>query len=510
MKLCLNYKNPIDQLLSKQGHNYKNLPFITDSKSSQSISYCEFDKIISSVSYILHKHGIKSGNRVLIQIENKPEFLFFYFGILRLGGVVVPINPSLTFNEVENIKSSFEIDFFVTLDLSLYKLNCNKDDKFLMNFQKFSFIEVAEKANNFNLSEISICKDSTSIILCTSGTTNIPKGVELSLTSIFNNTLSICERINFKKKVIMCVLPLFHTNGQIINVFAPFLMGGKIILTPSFNLFSIATFWKDVIRYKVNIVDVVPSFLNLLIKFENKEFSFPIETLDFIICGGAPLSKEVEIVFEKKFKCTIIQEYGLTEGTCVSIASSIDIKKSGSIGKPLNCNDIKLIDDYGKDVEVNEIGEIIIRGKNVMKGYFKQKELTEKVIKNNWLHTGDIARFDELGNFYIVGRKKNIIIKGGENIYPKDIDDVLARIQTVKESITIGLPNEVFGNEIVSFVVTESNHKLSEKEIILFCKNNLPSFHCPSSIQFIDLLPKTKSGKIIQRELLALIKKNNL
>jgi long-chain acyl-CoA synthetase len=252
---------------------------------------------------------------------------------------------------------------------------------------------------------------------------------------------------------------------------------------------------------KVTIFIGVPTlYFELLRVPERKQF----DTSSLRICtsGGAAMPVEVMKKFEKEFGGAILEGYGLTETSPVATYNmSIELRKPGSIGLPLEGVEIKIVDNNGNEVPTGEKGELIIRGYNVMKGYYNKPEETEKVLKNGWLHTGDIGKTDEDGYFYIVDRKKDMIIRGGANIYPRQVEEVLYCIDGVTEAAVIGVPDEKYGEEVKAFLALKPGTKLTADEVIEYCKSRLATFKCPKSVEFRDSLPKGNTGKILKRVL---------
>jgi len=286
----------------------------------------------------------------------------------------------------------------------------------------------------------------------------------------------------------------------VINVLAPLVSGGSVVLCGSYSTLNLARFWETVSHYQVNVIDVVPTILVLLLKLKSKKQE-DISSLSYIICGAAPLTIELQREFEARFGCIVVQEYGLTEATCVSSINSLSRRKLGSIGLPLAANEMKIVNPVGTEILPGEIGEIIIRGENVMQGYYEHPDLTRGVIREGWLHTGDLGLVDEDGFFYIKGRSKDIIIKGGENIYPLDVESTLCSHSAVAECAVVGIPDSIYGEAVKAYVVTKEGVQVTEDELITICKDALLPFWCPKVIEFVDYLPKTPSGKVIKAKL---------
>ena len=299
----------------------------------------------------------------------------------------------------------------------------------------------------------------------------------------------------------MLILPLFHVNAQIVTVMAPFTIGASCILTPGF---SAQAHWETVAKYKASTFSAVPTVLSVLLRMPHENLD--LSSLEFIICGAAPLPVEVFREFEKTFKCKIIEGYGLTEGTCASSVNPMpseteDKRKVGSIGLPLPGNEMKIVDDKGNDIPPNTKGEIIIIGDNIMKEYFKNPEANAETLKDGWLYTGDIGYMDEDGFFYITDRKKDMIIRGGENIYPREIEEVLYAHPDVSLATVIGVRDNIYGELPKAFIVLKEGKTTTAEEIIEHCKKNLANFKIPKYVEFRDDLLKTPTGKIMKQPL---------
>jgi len=299
----------------------------------------------------------------------------------------------------------------------------------------------------------------------------------------------------------MLILPLFHCNAQIVTVMAPFLIGASCILTPGF---SAQTHWETVEKYKASTFSCVPTVLSILLRMPHENLD--LSSLKFLICGAAPLPVEVFKKFEETFDCMIVEGYGLTESTCASSVNPLpteteDRRKVGSIGLPLPGNEMKIVDSDGKDVPPNTKGEIIIKGDNVMKGYFKNPEANAETLKGEWLYTGDIGLMDDDGFFFITDRKKDMIIRGGENIYPREIEEVLYSHPDVSLATVIGVRDKIYGELPKAFVVLKEGKSVSDEQIIEYCKKNLADFKIPKYVEFRKDLQKTPTGKIMKQPL---------
>ena len=345
----------------------------------------------------------------------------------------------------------------------------------------------------------SIDENTDTAIVYTSGTTGYPKGVILTHRNLLTNGTAIARAVKMTESDrFMCILPLFHVNGMTVTIMAPLCSGGSMILNETF---SATKFWETLAKYRATGFSAVPTVYSILLNRPEVQ-GLDLSSLRFGICGAAPLPVELMRAFEEKFKMIIIEGYGLTEGTCASCVNPIDgTRKPGSIGVPLENIEMKIFDDNDNELEAGKIGEIVSRGPNTMKGYFKNAEATAQTLKNNWLHTGDIGYVDNDGYFYIVDRKKDMIIRGGENIYPREVEEVLYKHPKVLEAAVIGLPDKIWGEAVVAVIVLKKNEIIDEKDIIAFCKERLADYKCPKRVYFKESLPKTATGKI-QKQLL--------
>src|SRR5688572_820275 len=277
-----------------------------------------------------------------------------------------------------------------------------------------------------------------------------------------------------------CILPLFHVNAEVVTTITPLWFGGSVVLT---QRFSPAQFWKTIERYKINVVSVVPTILSILLARQKTEGPGDISSLKFIICGAAPLPEEVQLAFEKAFGVPVYEGYGLSETTCYSSFNPPDLKKRkvGSVGVAVG-NEMCILDEDNQPVPDGEMGEICIRGDNVMPGYFKMPEATAKAFEGGWFHSGDLGVRDADGFYFIRDRKKDMIIRGGENIYPREIDEVLYKHPKVRDAATIGVPHPTYGEDVKSFVVVKDGERLSADEVIRWCRDHLADYKCPKAV----------------------------
>jgi long-chain acyl-CoA synthetase len=295
-------------------------------------------------------------------------------------------------------------------------------------------------------------------------------------------------------------MPLFHMNAVSVTTMTPLYVGASIVLSPKF---SASRHWQIVSDHGVTTFGSVATMLSMLLSTYPDGIPAGLNTsrLKFALCGSAPVPVPVMKQFEEQFNCPVIEGYGLSESTCRSTFNPPDERRRpGSVGLPIG-NEMKIFDDDDNELPPGQIGEIVLRGENIMKGYFKNSEATAEAFRNGWFHTGDLGYKDEDGFFYVVDRKSDMIIRGGENIYPREIDEVLYQHPAVKDAATIGVPDEMYGEEVKAFVVLKNGMNCTEDELIEFCRARLADYKCPKTIEFLEDIPKGPTGKLLKREL---------
>jgi long-chain acyl-CoA synthetase len=339
------------------------------------------------------------------------------------------------------------------------------------------------------------------VIIYTSGTTGRPKGVLLTHGNFLTNAREIAEwlRLSEADRALM-IMPLFHVNALMTTGLAALWVGGSIVLAEKF---SASRHWEIIAKYGVTYFGSVATMLSLLNHTYPQGIPEGLDTsrLRFALCGSAPVPVEVMKTYEGLFHCPVIEGYGLSESTCRATFNPVDERrKVGSIGLPIG-NEVKIFDDDDRELAPFEVGEIVLRGANLLKGYYKNEEATEKAFRSGWFHSNDLGYKDDEGFFYIVDRKSDMIIRGGENIYPREIDEALYQHPKVKDAATIGVPDDLYGEEVKSFIVLKAGEEATEEEIIAHCRARLADFKCPKSVAFVEDIPKGPTGKLLKKAL---------
>ena len=465
------------------------------------ITYAELDQATARVAGLLRERGFEPGDRAGIMLPNVPEFAIAYYGVLRAGGVVVPMNVLLKQREVEfylgdsGAKATFAWHEFADPACA----GAAEVGAECIVAEPESFADLL--ANAAPVDEVADRSfDDTAVILYTSGTTGKPKGAELTHGNLtINADVSKALFTLEHDDVVLGALPLFHAFGQTCALNAAFGAGASLALIPRFDAAKVlATIERD----GVTVFEGVPTMFAALLHQPERE-QFDVSTLRVCVSGGAALPVEVLRGFEEAFGCVILEGYGLSETSPVACFNHPDRERMpGSIGTPVEGVEMKLVDDHRLNIAPGDAGEIAIRGHNVMKSYWNRPEATAEAIDDaGWFYSGDIARIDDEGRYFIVDRKKELIIRGGYNVYPREIEEVLYEHPAVREAAVIGIPHDSLGEEVGAAVALKSGAQITESELRTYVKSNVAAYKYPRHVWFVDELPKGPTGKILKREI---------
>ncbi|MET7663062.1 long-chain fatty acid--CoA ligase [Streptomyces sp. NPDC005463] len=489
------------------------------------ITYSALDAAANRVANLLVGRGIRPGDKVAVSCPNLPHFSSIYFGILKAGAAVVPLNVLLKAREVayhltdSDAKAYFA--FAGTPELPIgqaawegFRAAEGCTEFFLIEGggapwtgdgtpQSYAAV-VAEQPDTFRTVERD--EDDTAVVLYTSGTTGRPKGAELRHRNVYDNALTGIDLFAAdpeRPDTYLCALPLFHAFGQTVIQNGAFAFGGTIVMQPRFE--ARATL-RLMLTHDVTFFAGVPTmYWGLLAALDDTvDVARLAANLRVAVAGGSALPAEIHKQFKDRFGVTILEGYGLSETSPIASFSRFgEEPRVGSIGVPIPGVEMKLIRDDWSAVKdgPGEIGEIAIKGHNVMKGYYKRPEATDEVIKEGWFRSGDLARKDEDGFYYIVDRSKDMIIRGGFNVYPREIEEVLMEHPAVSLVAVIGVPHASHGEEIKAVVVKKTGSGTTEEELAVWAKERLAAYKYPRVVQFVDELPVTSTGKILKREL---------
>jgi long-chain acyl-CoA synthetase len=462
-------------------------------------TYAELDEASARVAGLLLERGLRAGDRVGIMLPNVAEFALAYYGVLRAGGVVVPMNVLLKQREVAFYLGDSE----AKLIFAWHELVDAAQDGAAEVGTECVVVEPAAFARMLASIEplphiVDRAADDTAVILYTSGTTGKPKGAQLTHSNLAINADVSKQLFSLgPDDVILGALPLFHAFGQTCGLNAAVSAGASLALITRFD----AEKALDVVeREGVTVFEGVPTMYAALLHHPQRE-RFDVGTLRVCVSGGAALAVELLRGFERAFGCVILEGYGLSETSPVACFNHPHReRKPGSIGTPVEGVEMRLVDDRRQLAPPGEIGEIAIRGHNVMKGYWNRPDATADAIDyDGWFYSGDIAKLDDDGYFFIVDRKKELIIRGGYNVYPREIEEILYEHPAVREAAVIGVPDADLGEEVGAAVALKPGAQATESELRAFVKANIAAYKYPRHVWFVDELPKGPTGKILKR-----------
>lgn len=489
------------------------------------VTYGALDAAANRVANLLVSRGIQPGDKVALSCPNVPHFTSVYFGILKAGAVVVPLNVLLKAREIayhltdSDAKAYFAFEGTAELPIGQtawegFQAAEGCGEFFLIESGGAPWagdgapesytVAVAEQPVTFGTIERD--KDDTAVVLYTSGTTGRPKGAELRHRNVYDNALigvDLFAADPERPDTYLCALPLFHAFGQTVIQNGALAFGGTIVMQPRFEARSTLRLMLD---HDVTFFAGVPTmYWGLLAALDDTVDVARLATnLRVAAAGGSALPAEIHKQFKDRFGVTVLEGYGLSETSPIASFSRFgEEPRVGSIGVPIPGVEMKLIRDDWSDVESgpDEIGEIAIKGHNVMKGYYKRPEATAEAIQGGWFRSGDLARKDEDGFYYIVDRSKDMIIRGGFNVYPREVEELLMEHPAVSLVAVIGVPHESHGQEVKAVVVKQTGSSTTEEELSAWAKERLAAYKYPRVVQFVDELPLTSTGKILKRGL---------
>lgn len=483
-------------------------------------SYGELEHAVGKFAQALTTLGVKKGDHVALLLGNTPHFIVSLYASMRIGATVIPVNPIYTPSEISYIVNNGDVKVVIALDLLVplvtegeklfpkveHYIICETQDDVMervellptMVHAKTSLFQALLHAAHEVAPITPVKIDDTAVILYTSGTTGVPKGAMLTHGNLYSNARDIGTYLQYTADdKVIATLPVFHVFALTVVVNAPLISGATIILVPKFSPKEVFHLVKE---QQATVFAGVPTMFNFLYQLPNSDVA-DFATIRLAISGGASMPVSLLHNFENKFNVRISEGYGLSEASPVTCFNPlIRERKAGSIGMSINNVENKVVNEYGEEVPVGEVGELIVRGPNVMKGYYKMPEDSAFALRDGWLYTGDLARMDEEGYFYIVDRKKDMIIVGGYNVYPREVEEVFYAHPEVIEAAVVGFPDPDFGEAVHAYVVVK-DEAVTEEVLMAYCKEHLAKYRVPKEIEIIDELPKNTTGKILRRSL---------
>jgi long-chain acyl-CoA synthetase len=496
----------LGQLLSQRVAASPEKIFLISENDGRRFTYAQFQQAVGRVVRLLNSHDVGKGDVVGLLMPNSAEYIIAYYACWQLGALAGPINSLLKEEEISFVLNNSAAKAILVHSEFLPRLeNIRKDLPQLQSVILFDDEREATRdvANSIAADAASpnISADDEAIIIYTSGTTGKPKGCLLTHGNLIANAQQISEWLQFTKDDrLLSIMPLFHMNAVSVTTMSALYAGGSTVVSPKF---SASRFWQIISDYEITSFGSVATMLSMLLSSypEGVPPGLKTDQLRFAMCGSAPVPAEVMQRFEETFKCLVIEGYGLSESTCRSTFNPPDKRRrAGSCGIPIG-NEMRVVDEEDNDVPAGELGEIVMRGENILKGYYRNEEATAVAFRNGWFHTGDIGYRDADGFFYIVDRKSDMIIRGGENIYPREIDEVLYQHPAVVAAATIGVPDPLYGEDVAAFVVLKEGKSGSEEELIAYCREHLADYKTPKTIRIVETIPKGPTGKLLKREL---------
>ncbi len=467
------------------------------------ISYLELATASTKVAGLLAERGVEPGDRVAIMLPNIPQFAALYYGVLRAGGVVVPMNPLLKAREIAYyLSDSGARLIFAWSDAAADAREgaARVPGAEVVEVDPATFADVLAQHQPAD-GVVDRTEDETAVILYTSGTTGQPKGAELTHANLVRNVgVTQADLLTLTSDdVVFGGLPLFHSFGQTCALNAAMAAGASVLLLPRFDAAEAA---RLLAKHSATVFEGVPTMYAALLGLPDAP---ELPALRIAVSGGAALPVEVLHRFESQFGCAILEGYGLSETSPVaSFNQPGNERKPGSIGTPVTGVEMQVLAEDGTALPAGEVGEIAIRGHNVMKGYWNKPDATAAVLSaDGWFRTGDMGRTDEDGYYYIVDRLKDLVIRGGFNIYPREIEEVLYEHPDVAEAAVIGIPHAELGEEVGAAVTLRAGATATEDEIREFVKSQVAPYKYPRVVWFLDALPKGPTGKILKREIVA-------
>ena len=472
-------------------------PRIAVELGDESLSYTELDMLAGRVAALLAARGVAPGERVGVMLPNLLEFPVLYYGALRAGAVVVPMNPLLKAREIAHYLRDSGAVLLFAHEVSVGEATTGAEGTAvtIVPVGPGSLTDLLAAHPEPAPARTGEGQD-TAVILYTSGTTGVPKGAELTHTNLVRNAevgAASLLRLGPDDVVLGC-LPLFHVFGQSCAMNAAVTAGSRLTLLPRFDP---ALALRTIQQRQVTVFEGVPTmFAAMLAAHAQQPRTRVASSLRVCASGGASLPVEVLHGFEAAFGCPVLEGFGMSETSAVASFNHADRpRKPGSIGTPIEGVELRLVE------EKDGVGELCVRGHNVMKGYWGRPDATAETIVDGWLHTGDLARADEDGYYYIVDRKKDLIIRGGYNVYPREIEEVLHEHPAVAEAAVIGIPHAALGEEIAAAVALHTGHAASADELREYVRARVAPYKYPREVWVLDALPKGATGKILKREI---------
>jgi len=466
-------------------------------------TYGHLKSAMERIALYLKEQGSHRGDKIAIFMPNRPEWIPIYYGIIRMGAVAVCVSSAYKQKETERVLNDSQSSLLITCDELLPQVPMQeaiptiKDIVVLENDRILASIFEIGSADNEPFVPVDCNPGDECVILFTGGTTGTPKGAMLTHGNILYTSQNVCyhER-TVPDDVALCFMPLNHVFGGN-HIMNSTLYGcGTLVLHKSFDMDRmLSSIQSDNITRFYSVPTV---FIRLLNTPSSRKY---LSSVNYCFSAATSMASEIVRQWKDMFKLTIHEAYGMTETSSLVTFNHLYHHRVGSVGTPAGVVEVKIVDDENNEVPCGETGEIVMRGPNIMKGYFNKAEETERVLRNGWLHSGDVGRLDEDGYLYIVDRIKDMIITGGLNVYPTEVEEILFTHPAVEECAVVGMPHADYGEAVTAYVKIKQQQKCSENDLIIFCKERIASYKAPKKVLFVDEFPKSPAGKILKREI---------
>jgi long-chain acyl-CoA synthetase len=493
----------IAELLQQRVSAAPDKPFLLSEADGRQFTYQEFEAAVWRAARMLAAKGIGKGDVVSLLLPNSVEYVIAYFACWQIGALAGPINSLLKAQEISYVISNSEAKALLVNSEFMPLTDSIRNE--LPSLQAVIRFDDEAQATRAEASspgpDAQINEEDEAIIIYTSGTTGKPKGCLLTHGNVIANAHQISSWLHFTEADrLLTIMPLFHMNAVSVTTMSALYAGGSTVVSPKF---SASRFWQIIAEYQITSFGSVATMLSMLLSTypDGVPAGLKTDQLRFAMCGSAPVPAEVLRRFEETFNCLVVEGYGLSESTCRSTFNPPDERRRpGSCGVPIG-NEMRVVDEEDREVPDGELGEIVLRGENILKGYYKNDTANATAFRKGWFHTGDIGYRDADGFYYIVDRKSDMIIRGGENIYPREIDEVLYQHPEIAAAAAVGVPDQLYGEEVAAVVVLKAGANCTEQEVIDYCKARLADFKCPKTVHFVEDIPKGPTGKLLKREL---------
>jgi len=513
----MRYPN-LGEMMTIQAKRWKNKPLVYF--EDKVYTYMQVEKMANKAARMLKEKGLKKGDKVAVIMENSAHYIISLVTIFKAGAVAIPVNNMLRESEFAYILNDSYTKFVFLSDKYAEHASYLKDNvaslEDVLSWEKINCnsINVTEASAPFSDEplEYNFGYDDLAFFVYTSGTTGHPKGAMLSHGNMLSDAKSIDGALKWHpSKKFLLFLPIFHSYTLMTSVLYPIYLGCSIIMFASVMELKTKKFRQTLIFKRPRVMVGVPQVYQALIKAQMPKWFIKLfYPIQLHISGGAPISADTLDAFEKKFGVPIVEGYGLSEAAPVVAVNTVEYHRADSVGKPMPGIQVKIVDEEENEVPVGEVGELIVKGGNVMKGYYHMPKATDDAIRNGWLFTGDFAKLDEDGFIYIVDRKKDLILVKGMNVYPREIEEHIHNIKGVEAAAVISVPDEDGDETILAYIKKDPDINITEKDVKAYLKKYIANFKIPKYVYFPDELPLTTIGKILKRKLKEMVIKGEI